>query len=150
MNRRTCLSMHAILEDVGTQEAAMKMLALTSIECSRTMSELTLSLRWLFRSRSIAGVMSTARIEDPAGGVSWTPQRERPWSVCLPLRLRRVHVDREGAGAGATGLGGGAGVLWVLLRGAATAGAGARFFEAAGIGGGAGWRALARHPLLDL
>jgi hypothetical protein len=92
----------------------MKMPALTFIEYFRTTSELTLSLRWLFISRSIAGVMSTAQIKDPAGGVSWTPQHDRPWSVCLPLRLRQACVDRGRAGAGATGLGGGASVLWVL------------------------------------
>jgi hypothetical protein len=44
-------------------------------------------------------------------GKSCTPQRERPWSVCRPLRLRLARVDREGAGVGAIGLVGGAVVL---------------------------------------
>jgi hypothetical protein len=122
-----CLSAHATSEEVGTREAAMKMLVLMSIGYSRTMSEATSSRRCLFISRSISGIMSMARIEDPAGGTSLTPQRDMPWSVCLPLR-----VDRGGAGAGADGARGteAAAVLLkdLLGGGAATAGAGARFF----------------------
>jgi hypothetical protein len=110
----------------------MKMLVLMSIGYSRTMSEATSSRRRLFISRSISGVTSTARIEDPAGGTSLTPQRDMPCSVCLPLRLRRARVDRGGAGAGADGARGteAAAVLLedLLGGGAATAGAGARFF----------------------
>jgi hypothetical protein len=68
--RRTCLSMHAVSEEVRTREAAKKMPARKSIECSRMISEDRSSLRWLFISRSISGVMALARIEDPAGGVS--------------------------------------------------------------------------------
>jgi hypothetical protein len=54
--RRTCLSMHAVLEAVGTREAAKKMLAHESMECSRMISEDRSSLRWLFISRSISGM----------------------------------------------------------------------------------------------
>jgi hypothetical protein len=132
MRRQMCLSAHATSEEVGTWEAAMKMPVLMSIGYSRMMPEVTSSRRCLFISRSISGMTSTARIEDPAGGTSLTPQRNMPWSVCLPLHLQRARVDRGGVGAGADGARGteAAAVLLkdLLGGGAATAEAGARFF----------------------
>src|SRR5215470_9991396 len=81
IRRRTCLSTHAMSEEVGTRLAAMKMPEPESTECSRTTSELTSSLRCLFISASTAGVNKAARIEDPVGGVMSTPRREAPWHV---------------------------------------------------------------------
>jgi hypothetical protein len=82
-------------------------------------------------------------MEDPAGGVSLIPWREGPWVVCLPLRRLRRREDEEDEGEGAAGVAGlrAASAALVVSRrgGAATAGAGARLFEAAGLIGGAGW-----------
>jgi hypothetical protein len=81
-------------------------------------------------------------MEDPAGGVSLMPRREGPWAVCLPLHRQQRRKDKENGGegvAGTAGLRAASAALVVLRRGgAATAEAGARFFEAAGLMGGAG------------
>jgi hypothetical protein len=69
------------------------------------------------------------------------PQRERPWLVCLPLRLRRARVDKRGGGGGGGVVGLRAAPVALGLpgaRGASTAFAGARFGGAAGVGEGAG------------
>jgi hypothetical protein len=86
-----------------------------------------------------------ARTEDPAGGVSCPPQRDKPWLVCrfLPLWCPFLFLDTAGAGAGASatvprGTEAGTGFAVDLRsRGAATALAGARF-GAADLGTGAG------------
>jgi hypothetical protein len=87
--------------------------------------------------------MDLAQIEDLAGGISLIPWREGPWVVCLPLHRRRRRKDEEDEGeeaAGAAGLRAASAALVVSRRGGAvTAGAGAHFFEAVGLIGGAGW-----------
>jgi hypothetical protein len=78
-------------------------------------------------------MMSMAQTEDPAGGVSCTPQRERLWLVCrfLPLWCPFLFLDTAGAGVGTSF------AVDLRPRGAATALAGARF-GAADLGSGAG------------
>jgi hypothetical protein len=135
-----------MLDGDGTVDAAKKMPVPRSKEDSRTTSEPTSLLRWELISRIISGVKEAARMEDPAGGVSLMPRRVGPWTVCLPLRRRRRREDEEGRGltGGAASLRAASDALVLSRRsGAATAGAGARFFEAAEVTGGAGWNTLA-------